>query len=194
MGGGSQLLRLSGSASLKLESRHRGRVVTNPRPLLKSPSWSSTLRVQASGARRREDGRPQGRDARLAGGLVYDSRARRATPSIPAGGIRKGYPKSSPSLGFGDRPIRDKGCRQTPDLTRCLDNIRIIRRQRHIREVVPDRARDEPSVQLGGGNVWPSGRHVLQVEIHKLRDAPDLTLPDILIYAVARVHGASGME
>lgn len=48
------------------------------------------------------------------------------------------------SLGFGNGPIRDKGCRQTPDLTSSPDNIRIIRRQRHIGEVLPDRARDEP--------------------------------------------------
>jgi len=129
----------------ELESGHKGRVVTYPRPLLKSTRLSSTLRVfQAGGARMREEGRRQGRNARLAGGLVYDSRARRATLSIPTGSIRNGFPKSLPSLGFGDRPIRDKGCRQTPDLTSSLDNIRIIRRQRHIREVLPDRACDEP--------------------------------------------------
>lgn len=49
-------------------------------------------------------------------------------------------------------------------------------------------------VQLGSGDVWPHGRHVLQVEIHELRDAPDLTLPNIPVYGVAGLRGTGDME
>lgn len=98
----------------ELESGHRGEGSDVSAPTFEVHQCSSTLRVfPASEACRRDAGRPRGRDAHLVGGLVYDSLGRRATPA-------------SPALGFGDRPIRDKSCRQTPDLTSSLDNIRII--------------------------------------------------------------------
>ena len=54
----------------------RGLVESSLRSAHDAMTACKARQVQASGARRREDGSPQGQDDRVAEGLIHDSRAR----------------------------------------------------------------------------------------------------------------------